>query len=111
VAGPAITCLGAAARYLGLLSAAMGDRERSEKHFREAIDLNHRMGARPYLAHTLREYGELLLSSGDEDARSRAIELIERAAGIYRTVGMRSSLEQAESLLREAASDSPALER
>ena len=110
VTGPAITCLGAAARYLGLLSATTGDTVTAEKHFRDAVDMNHRMGARPYLAHTLREYGELLLRTGDEEGRSRAIELLERAAGIYRTVGMRASLDRTEALLREATSNSTGVE-
>jgi tetratricopeptide (TPR) repeat protein len=104
VTGPAITCAGAAARYLGLLAATMGDTERADRHFREAIDLNQRMGARPYLAQALGDYAELLIRSGDDEDRSRAIELLERAAGIYRTVGMRTYLERAEGLLREATS-------
>ncbi len=102
VTGPAITCTGAAARFLALLAVAMGDAERAEKHFREAIDLNQRMGARPYLAHTLKAYGELLIHSGDGESRSRGIELLERAIGIFRTVGMRSQLERTEALLAEA---------
>jgi tetratricopeptide (TPR) repeat protein len=109
VTGPAITCLGAAARYLGLLAETIGDTATAEGHFRQAVDLNQRMGARPYLAHSLREYGELLLRKGDEESRSQAMELLERAAGIYRTVGMRSSLERTESLLAEAASYGPGL--
>jgi class 3 adenylate cyclase/tetratricopeptide (TPR) repeat protein len=109
VTGPAITCLGAAARYLGLLAETTGDTATAEGHFRQAVDLNQRMGARPYLAHSLREYGELLLRKGDEESRSQAMELLERAAGIYRTVGMRSSLERTESLLAEAASYGPGL--
>ena len=104
VTGPAITCAGAAARHLGLLAATMGDTEGAGRHFREAIDLNQRMGARPYLAQALTDYAELLIGAGDADSRSDAIELLERAAGIYRTVGMRAHLERAESLLREATS-------
>jgi tetratricopeptide (TPR) repeat protein len=102
VTGPAITCLGSASRWLGLLSAAMGDPVRAEKHYREAVELNQRMGARPYLAHTLKDYGELLVRGGDAEGASRGIELLERAAGIYRTVGMRHHLERAEALLGEA---------
>ncbi|MGH2727192.1 MAG: tetratricopeptide repeat protein, partial [Actinomycetota bacterium] len=93
---------GSAARWLGVLAAAMGDPARAEKHYREAVELNQRMGARPWLAHTLRDFGELLVHGGDADARSRGIELLERAAGIYRTAGMRSYLGLAEALLREA---------
>ena len=108
VTGPAITCLGAAARYLGLLAETTGDVTTAEDHFHHAIELNQRMGARPYLAHSLREYGELLLRKGDAESRSQALELLERAATIYRTVGMRSFLERTEGQLLDATSNGSA---
>jgi class 3 adenylate cyclase/tetratricopeptide (TPR) repeat protein len=107
VTGPAIVCLGAAARYLGLLAGVLGRREDAERHFNQAIELNTRMGARPYLAHTLREYGEMLLRIGGADDRDRALDLLESAARIYRTVGMRSFGDRTTFALREAGSNAP----
>jgi tetratricopeptide (TPR) repeat protein len=88
VAGPAIVCLGSAARYLGILAATTGRREDAARHFADAIEMNERMGARPYLAHSLREYGELLATSDSADDRARAAELLARAADLYRDLGM-----------------------
>jgi class 3 adenylate cyclase/tetratricopeptide (TPR) repeat protein len=83
VAGPAIVCLGSAARYLGLLAATTGRRGDAERHFSDAIEMNDRMGARPYLGHSLREYAELLASSEDLTDRERADGLFERAESLY----------------------------
>ena len=104
VTGPAIVCLGAAARYLGLLAGVLGARADAERHFEQAIELNTRMAAKPYLAHTLREYGEMLLRIGDPEDLTRAEDLLTRAASIYRLAGMRSFLERTEARLAEARS-------
>ena len=93
VAGPAIVCLGSASRYLGLLAATIGRRRDAARHFTEAIEMHDRMGARPYLAHSLREYGELLQGSDDADERARSGELLGRAAALYAELGMESFLE------------------
>ena len=102
--GPAIICLGAASRYLGLLAETMGESKQAEEHYRHALEANQRMGARPFVAHTLCDYGEMLLKTGDPHAASQAIEMLERAAGIYRTVGMNSFLDRTEGLIVAAAS-------
>ena len=43
---------GAVARYLGLLAAAMARWGDAERHFEDALEMNARIGARPWLAHT-----------------------------------------------------------
>ena len=54
----AISCqelsLGAVARYLGLLAATLGRDADAELHFVQALELNARLGARPWLAQTRR---------------------------------------------------------
>ncbi len=62
--GAASACFGAVDRYLGLLAAAMSRWDEAEQHFNDAIELNSRMGARPYLAHTQQQYAEMLLARG-----------------------------------------------
>jgi class 3 adenylate cyclase/tetratricopeptide (TPR) repeat protein len=99
VTGPAIACLGSAARYLGMLAAAVGRTNEAVRHFEEAIEVNTRMGALPYLAHTYREFGELLARSDDSAGRARAVELLERAGEMYRSIGMPSYLARVEASL------------
>jgi len=98
VAGPAIVCHGSAARYLGLLAGTIGMKPEAARHFAEAVEMNERMGARPYLAHSLREYGELLLSSDAPDDRERAGALLDRAEALYADLGMTTFVERTRSL-------------
>ena len=54
--GHLVSCYGAADRYLGMLAATLGEWDRAEEHFERAIELNRRMGAGTWLAHTAYEY-------------------------------------------------------
>ncbi|HSJ34170.1 MAG TPA: AAA family ATPase [Acidimicrobiia bacterium] len=47
--------LGSVSRYLGLLAELSGDLEAADRHLADAETANRRMGARPWLAHTLFE--------------------------------------------------------
>ena len=62
--GHLVECYGAADRYLGMLATTLGEWERAEDHFERAIELNRRMGAVTWLAHTAYEYARLLLARG-----------------------------------------------
>jgi uncharacterized protein HemY len=57
-------CIGVADRYLGLLASALGDWEIAEAHFRDAIALEERMRAGPWLAHTQHELADMLERHG-----------------------------------------------
>ena len=72
--------LGSAHRYLGLLAATEGDVERAATHFEAALVMNARLGARPALARTQRDYARLLLVRGRPGDAERARAL--RAAGL-----------------------------
>jgi len=98
VAGPAIVCHGSAARYLGILAATIGRREDASRHFADAIEMNERMGARPYLAHSLREYAELLATSDSAADRERAEGMLGRAEALYAELGMTTFLSRTRSL-------------
>jgi tetratricopeptide (TPR) repeat protein len=50
----------AADRYLGMLAATLGEWDRAEEHFEGAMELNRRMGAATWLAHTAYEYARML---------------------------------------------------
>jgi tetratricopeptide (TPR) repeat protein len=48
---PGEVAIGSVARYLGILATTTGRWDAAAEHFEEAITLNERMGARPWLAH------------------------------------------------------------
>ena len=85
--GHLVSCYGAADRYLGMLAAMLGEWERAEEHFERGMELNRRMGADTWLAHTAYEYARLLLRRPGGD-RSRAEALLGEAAGLAERIGM-----------------------
>jgi tetratricopeptide (TPR) repeat protein len=78
-AGIVTVCYGAASRYLGMLAATLGEFDRAEAHFEHALDMNARMGARPWLAHTKAEYALLLRRRGGKGVSERAEMLANEA--------------------------------
>jgi tetratricopeptide (TPR) repeat protein len=80
-------CRGAMSRYVGLLAMALGRPEDASSHFERALQLNERMGFRPWLARTQDDYAWLLRELG---AVSRAEALEEAALATYEEVGMAS---------------------
>lgn len=87
-AGVATVCFGAASRYLGMLSVALGDFKKAAKHFEHALEMNAASGSRPWLAHTQAEYANLLLKIGGEKALGRASSLSEQAWAIATELDM-----------------------
>jgi DNA-binding CsgD family transcriptional regulator len=88
VAGGAVVCYGAADGYLGLLAATMGQWEASAWHFEQALALNTRIGANPWLAHTQYEYAAKPLAHGEAGDREKAVALLNEALAIARGLGM-----------------------
>jgi DNA-binding CsgD family transcriptional regulator len=89
--GHLVSCYGAADRYLGMLAATLGEWERAEEHFERGMELNRRMGAVTWLAHTANEYARLLLRRPGGD-RTRAEALLGEAAGLAERIGMAALL-------------------
>jgi DNA-binding CsgD family transcriptional regulator len=85
--GHGVACYGATDRYLGMLAATMGDRRQAAEHFEEALQLNHDMGARTFLAHTAYQYGRML-ATGASGGRTRADELLRESAALAGEIGM-----------------------
>jgi DNA-binding SARP family transcriptional activator/class 3 adenylate cyclase/DNA-binding CsgD family transcriptional regulator len=83
VIGYSVAYYGAADRYLGMLAATVGDVDRAQLHFAAALDLNRRMGATTWLAHTYYEYGRLLHGNGE---RRRAEPLFAEATALAQRV-------------------------
>jgi tetratricopeptide (TPR) repeat protein len=92
---------GAASHFLGLLAAVQGRDDEAAQHFDAALAMNARMGARPALAHTQREYAALCLRRNDT---GRAAELLATATATYEELGMTSFVERARALRGPAGS-------
>ena len=86
---------GSISRYLGLLATATERWTEAAQHFEDAIEMNERMGARPWLAHTQHDYAQMLLARDDAGDRTRALELMGHANATYRALGMANSAEEA----------------
>ena len=86
-------CLGSIAQNLGLLCTVTSAWQQGEAHFRAALDLNARIGARPALAHTQYRYAEMLVARGEHGDREQATELLAAAAGTASELGMKRLLE------------------
>jgi tetratricopeptide (TPR) repeat protein len=68
----------------------MGQWQEAEEHFEEALEMNTRMGARPWLAHTQYQYASMLLARSVAGDIERARKLLDEAETISRQLGMRS---------------------
>jgi len=84
--GHLVCCYGAADRYLGMLAGTMGDPERAEEHFRRAMELNRRMRAATWLAHTAYEFARFLLGARTGE-REEAAELLGQAGTLAERIG------------------------
>lgn len=89
--GHLVAYQGSADRYLGMLATTLGEWQQAEEHFERAMELNRRMGASTWLAHTSYEYARLLLRRPSPD-RDRADELLGQATRLARRIGMRTLL-------------------
>jgi len=79
---------GSVSRYLALLAATLERRDDATRHFEDALTMNERMGARPWLAHTQSDYARMLLARGGPGDRERAEQLFDLALATYRELGM-----------------------
>ena len=98
VAGGHIACLAWASRHLGLLAATMSRWEEAQAHFQDALEMNARMGARPWLAHAQHDYARTLLTLSRSAIpltqahayREKARSLLHEALALSRELGMRT---------------------
>jgi DNA-binding CsgD family transcriptional regulator len=80
-----------------MLAATLGEPERAMQHFERALDLNGRMGARTWLAHTTFEYGRFLRGRGRGE-RAHAEQLLAEAESLASAIDMPALLVRIESL-------------
>jgi predicted ATPase/class 3 adenylate cyclase len=93
--------IGSVSGHLALLATTMGQWEEAAQHFEEALKMSVQMGARPYLAHTQRDYARMLIARDVPGDRDKAFRLLTEAIAMYREIGMPKHLETAEALLRQ----------
>jgi DNA-binding CsgD family transcriptional regulator/tetratricopeptide (TPR) repeat protein len=79
---------GAVDRPLGILAALIGHSEEAARHFEAALEMNTRMGARPWVAHTQYAYARMLAASARRKDRDNAIDLLADALGTGQEIGM-----------------------
>jgi DNA-binding SARP family transcriptional activator len=92
---------GSVARYLGLLATTTQRWDEAELHFEDALAMNARMGARPWLAHTANDYARMLHARNSRGDRERAQALLDSALETYRELGMDNYAAAATALAEE----------
>ena len=95
VLGYGLACWGSIARNLGLLATALRRWDDARAHFETALQVNGRMGARPWVAHTQHDYARLLLMRDAPGDRELALQLLARALETAQKLGMRRLADQA----------------
>ena len=93
---------GSVSRYLGLLAATAAHWDAAARHFDDALDMNARMGARPWLALTQEDYARVLLARDSPGDRGRAETLLDAAIDGFRELRMEMHAASASELLEEA---------
>ncbi|HYL58835.1 MAG TPA: AAA family ATPase [Candidatus Acidoferrales bacterium] len=83
-----VACHGALSRYLGALAATLEKWDDAARHFEDALAMNARMDARPWLAHTQEQYATMLLARARPGDRDKAASLLESALATARELGM-----------------------
>jgi DNA-binding SARP family transcriptional activator/tetratricopeptide (TPR) repeat protein len=94
VVGRGFGCLGSVAHYLGQLAVTMGNTEAGCQHFEVALEVNERIGATPYLAHTQYHYARALLTRNLPGDRETADVLQAQALETARALGMTPLIQQ-----------------
>jgi DNA-binding NarL/FixJ family response regulator len=108
VVGATDVCYGAAARYLGMLAATMERLEAAAQHFEDALAMNARMGARPWLAHTQHQYARMLLARNQPGDHDKAMTLLDAALATAHELGMRVLAARLTGQIEQRAAPAPA---
>ena len=74
---------GSVSRYLGLLATTTQRFDDAEHHYQNALAMNERLNARPWLAHTQNDYAQMLLTRGNHGDPERAQYLLDTANATY----------------------------
>ena len=97
IGGAAIGC-GSILRFLGILATTMSRWEEAVTHFEDALQMNTRIGARPFVALTQQEYGAMLLARGYPGDREKACDILDQALATAEELGMRGVIKDVQAL-------------
>lgn len=98
LSGVASTCVGAVDRYLGMLASTMGQGDRAEGHFQDALALDEGLASPPTSARTHYWYARMLLDRRGPGDLVKAEELVSSGLEIAERLGMATLASQAGSL-------------
>jgi class 3 adenylate cyclase/tetratricopeptide (TPR) repeat protein len=104
-----LVCYGSLAFPCGQLAACLHRWGEAEQYFDQAIAMNARIGARPYLVRTQRAYSNMLLDRNAPDDRARAAKLIEEVRAEADQLGMRREIDRLDRLRRRMTAPGAAL--
>jgi tetratricopeptide (TPR) repeat protein len=96
---PTVVCRGSASYGLGLLATTMGRWDDAARHFEDALRMNAKLGARPWLARTKHDYAAMLIRRNGPGDGDKAFRLLTEAIAVYRQFGMPNHQQKAEALL------------
>jgi tetratricopeptide (TPR) repeat protein len=82
------TSRGSVARWLGVLATLLSRYDEAERHFEHALEMNTRIRARIWVAHTEHDYARMLVARDRPGDRERARALSAQALATAREVGM-----------------------
>jgi len=88
VVGAAAACYGAVSRYLGALATTLERWDEAVQHFEDALAMNARMEAWPWLAHAQYQYATMLLARDQVGDGEKARELLTAALLTASELGM-----------------------
>ena len=91
-------CAGSVAQHVGRLAAQLELHDEAVENFEAALEMNSRMGARPWLAHTQTDYADMLLRRAAHGDRDRAHMLLAEAGRTYEELDMPRGLARARAL-------------
>ena len=93
-----LVCGGSYGLYAGMLAACLHGWDDAERHFAEALAMNDRLGARPYVVRTHRAWASMLLDRNALGDAARARDLIAAGRPEAETLGMARELVRFERL-------------
>jgi hypothetical protein len=93
-------CQGSAARYLGILATVMERLDEAERWLHQALAMNRRMGASPWVGHTLADLAVLHLKRGGRDDVAAAGRYLDDASAIARALEMPRLTERLQAMTR-----------
>jgi DNA-binding NarL/FixJ family response regulator len=108
VIGNAVACYGAMSRYLGTLATTLARWDEAAQHFEDALAMNARMDARPWLAHTQYAYATMLLARSHPGDDDKATALLDAALSTAHALGMGALEQRLTARLGQTAAPPPA---